>query len=190
MKIGLFFGSFNPIHIGHLIIANYILNETEVEKIWLIVSPLNPFKADASLLNEHYRLNLVKEAVLNDERIIASDVEFQLPKPSFSINTLAYLKENYPENKFSIIMGSDSFQNLHKWKNFEAIISNYKILIYRRQGFEIDNKLNAEIEILEFPLLGISSTEIRGLIKKGKSIRYLVSEKVREEIQRNHYYKE
>jgi nicotinate-nucleotide adenylyltransferase len=190
MKIGLFFGSFNPIHIGHLIIANHILNEAGVEKIWFIVSPLNPFKTDTFLLNEHDRLNLIKETVQGDVRIIASDIEFQLPKPSFTVNTLAHLKENYPENKFLIIMGSDSFQNLDKWKNFEAIIDNHKILIYQRPGFEIKNKINAEIEILNAPLLDISSTEIRKLIKKGKSIRYLVPEKAREEIEKNYYYKE
>jgi nicotinate-nucleotide adenylyltransferase len=189
MNIGLFFGSFNPVHIGHLIIANYILNETELEKIWFVVSPLNPFKKDSFLLNEYHRLKLIKDAVKGDERIIATDIEFQLPKPSFTINTLVWLRENYPNDKFSIIMGSDSFQNIHKWKNFEAIIGNYKILIYRRPGFEIGNKVNAEMEVLNAPLLGISSTEIRELIKKGKSICYLVPEKVRQEIEKNQYYK-
>jgi nicotinate-nucleotide adenylyltransferase len=189
MKIGLFFGSFNPIHIGHLIIANHILNETDLESIWLIISPQNPFKTESSLLSEHARLNLVKEAVKDDERIVVKDIEFQLPRPSFTINTLSWLKENYTDCKFSIIMGSDSFQSISKWKNFETIIHNYKIHIYRRPGFEIENKINAEMEILNAPLLGISSTEIRDLIKKGKSIRYLVPEKVRKEIEKNEYYK-
>ncbi len=189
MNIGLFFGSFNPVHIGHLIIANHTLNETELEKVWFIVSPQNPFKTGISLLNEHNRLNLVKQAIKEDERIIANDIEFQLPKPSFTINTLTWLKENYPQDKFAIIMGSDGFQNIHQWKNFEEIISNYKILIYRRPDFEVENKLNAEIETLNAPLLEISSTEIRELIKNGKSIRYLVPEKVMDEIEKNHYYK-
>lgn len=189
MNIGLFFGSFNPVHTGHLIIANHILNETDLKKIWIIISPLNPFKTDNSLLDEYTRLELVKVAIGNDKRLVASDVEFQLSKPSFTINTLNYLKGNYPENKFSIIMGSDSFQSLHLWKNFESIIRHYKILIYRRPGYEIEKRINAEIEILNAPLLNISSTEIRKLIKHSKSIRYLVPEKAREEIERNQFYK-
>jgi nicotinate-nucleotide adenylyltransferase len=188
MNVGLFFGSFNPVHTGHLIIANHILNEKDFKKIWFIVSPQNPFKTGSFLLNEYSRLNLVEKAIREDERIIANDIEFHLPKPSFTINTLARLKENYPQYKFSIIMGSDGFQNIHKWKNSEDIISNYKILIYRRPGFEVENKLNAEIEILNAPLLEISSTEIRDLITRGKSIRYLVPERVKEEIEKNHFY--
>jgi len=190
MNIGLFFGSFNPIHIGHLIIVNYILNETDLEKIWFVVSPLNPFKTDDLLLNEFHRFTLVKKAIEDDERMIASDVEFQLPRPSFTVNTLTRLKENYAGDRFSVIMGSDGFQNLDKWKNFETIINNYKILIYRRPGFEVENKINAEIEIVDAPLLNISSTEIRRLIKRRKSIRYLVPEKVREEITKRGYYNE
>jgi len=189
MKIGLFFGSFNPIHIGHLIIANYVLNESDLEKIWLIISPLNPFKTDKSLLDKNARLILAKAAVRRDKRIMASDIEFHLSKPSFTINTLSYLKKNHPDNEFSIIMGSDSFQNLQEWKDFESIINNYKILIYRRPGFEIENSINAEIEIMSAPHLNISSTEIRQLTRQGKSIRYLVPEKVRKEIERNQYYK-
>jgi nicotinate-nucleotide adenylyltransferase len=189
MDIGLFFGSFNPVHTGHLIIANHILNETGLEKIWLTISPLNPFKTDSSLLEEDARLDLIKAAIENDRRVVASDVEFQLSRPSFTINTLNYLKENYPENKFSIIMGSDSFRSLHLWKNFESIISRYKILIYRRPGYEVEKTINADIDILDAPLLGISSTEIRKLIKQDKSIRYLVPEKVRDEIERNQYYR-
>jgi len=189
MNIGLFFGSFNPVHTGHLIIASHILNETDLKKIWIIISPLNPFKTDNSLLDENARFELVKAAIENDKRFVASDVEFQLSKPSFTINTLNYLKENYSENKFSIIMGSDSFQNLHLWNNFESIIGENKILIYRRPGYEVENRINAEIEILNAPLLNISSTEIRKLIKQGKSIRYLVPEKVREEIEKNQYYR-
>src|SRR5258705_12497974 len=130
MKIGLFFGSFNPIHVGHLIIANHILNETAIQKLWLIVSPQNPLKKEGSLLKAYDRLHLVKIATENDQRIKVSDFEFNLPKPSYTINTLTYLKEKYPGNTFSIIMGSDSFQNLHNWKNFEVLIKNYQILIY------------------------------------------------------------
>jgi nicotinate-nucleotide adenylyltransferase len=141
MKIGLFFGSFNPIHIGHLIIANHILNETKLDKIWFVVSPVNPFKINSDLLDERARLFLVNAAIQNDERIAASDVEFQLSKPSFTINTLLFLKDAHPGHEFSIIMGSDNFRDIDKWRDYEGIISNYKILIYLRTGFEV--KINS-----------------------------------------------
>ena len=165
MKVGLYFGSFNPIHIGHLIIANHILNETELEKIWFVVSPQNPFKASDALLNEYDRLHLVRAAIEDDSRMKGSDIEFSLPKPSYTVHTLTYLKEKHPSHEFFIIMGSDSFQNLGKWKNSEVIISNYTIIIYKRPGFEVENKWNATIRILDAPLLEISATHIRGLIQ-------------------------
>lgn len=182
MKVGLYFGSFNPIHIGHLIIANHILNETELEKIWFVISPQNPFKASDALLNEYDRLHLVRAAIEDDPRLKASDIEFSLPKPSYTVHTLTYLKEKHPSHEFFIIMGSDSFQNLGKWKNSEVIISNYTIIIYKRPGFEVENKWNATTRLLDAPLLNISATHIRGLIQSGKSIKYLVPPKVEEEI--------
>lgn len=189
MKIGLYFGSFNPIHTGHLIIANHILNETELDKIWFIISPQNPFKNSDNLLNEYDRFHLVQKAIEDDTRLKASDIEFSLPKPSYTVHTLAYLGEKYPEHEFSIIMGSDSFQNLGKWKNAEVIVSNYPILVYKRPGFEIDNSLNARIKVMEAPLLEISATHIRELIKAGKSIKYLVPQSVEEEISAGGYFK-
>lgn len=189
MRIGLFFGSFNPIHTGHLIIANHILNEVKLDKIWFVVSPVNPFKINSDLLDETARLALVDLAVQNDERIDASDVEFQLSKPSFTINTLLFLRNAYPDHEFSIIMGSDNFHNLDKWKDYEKIIANYKLLIYLRTGFGVKNNLKADIEVMKAPILDLSSTEIRELIEKGKSIRYLVPEIVRMEIERKRYYK-
>src|SRR5215216_4014362 len=155
MKIGLYFGSFNPIHIGHLIIANHILNESNLEKIWFVISPLNPFKGSETLLNEYDRFHLVQKATENDSRLKASNIEFTLPKPSYTIHTLAYLKEKYPDHSFFIVMGSDSFQNLYKWKNAEIIIANYPIIIYKRPGFEIENKVKANIKIMKAPLLEI-----------------------------------
>jgi nicotinate-nucleotide adenylyltransferase len=189
MNIGLYFGSFNPIHVGHLIIANHILNESAVEKIWFVVSPQNPFKESANLMNEYDRLHLVQKAIEEDPRLKASDIEFSLPKPSYTVHTLAYLKEKYPEHHFQIIMGSDGFQNLGNWKNAEFIIENYPIIIYRRPGFEVHNTLNAKITIMDAPLLDISSTHIRELIRSGKSIRYLVPAAVEEEILASGFFK-
>lgn len=189
MKIGLYFGSFNPIHTGHLIIANHILNETDVEKIWFVVSPQNPLKTSATLLNEYDRLHLIRTAIENDNRLKASDIEFSLPKPSYTSHTLTYLSEKYPAHQFTIIMGSDSFQNLAKWKNPETIVNNYPIIIYRRPGFEINNELGADITIMDAPLLEISATHIREALQKGKSIKYLVLFSVEEEIEKSGFYK-
>jgi nicotinate-nucleotide adenylyltransferase len=189
MQIGLFFGSFNPIHTGHLIIANHILNETSLERIWFVVSPVNPFKINSDLLDERARLSLVNAAIQSDDRIAVSDAEFQLSKPSFTINALRFFKNAHPQHEFSIIMGSDNFNDLDKWKDYQAIISNYKILVYLRTGFDVKNKFDAHVNVLNAPILNISSTEIRQLIKGGKSIRYLVPEAVRKEIEKNGYYK-
>ena len=189
MKIGLYFGSFNPIHIGHLIIASHILNESDIQKIWFVVSPQNPFKITDNLLNEYDRFHLVQKAIDGDNRLKASDIEFSLPKPSYTVETLAYLKEKYHDHSFSIIMGSDSFQNLGKWKNAEVIIANYPIIIYKRPGFEIDNKWHASIQIMNAPLLEISATHIRELVKTGKSIKYLVPASVEDEISACRFFK-
>lgn len=189
MKIGLYFGSFNPIHVGHLIIANHILNETNLDKIWFVVSPLNPFKESDNLLNEYDRLHLVQKAIENDNRLKSSDIEFSLPRPSYTVHTLTYLKEKYPNYNFSIIMGSDSFQNLGNWKNADVIIREYPVIVYERPGFGIDNKLNAQLTIMKAPLLEISATHIRELIRSGKSIKFLVPPSVEEEILASGLYK-
>lgn len=189
MKIGLYFGSFNPIHVGHLIIAEHILNNAGLKQVWMVVSPQNPFKQSSSLLNEYDRLHLVQTAIESSNHIKASQVEFSLPKPSYTVDTLAYLKEKFPTYEFSIIMGSDSFCNLSKWKNYEAIIKHHSLYIYNRPGFIVDNIIGADIRILDAPLLEISSTHIRKLIKEKKSIRFLLPDKVMEEIEKNNYYK-
>lgn len=189
MKIGLYFGSFNPVHVGHLIIANHVVNNSDIEQLWFVVSPQNPFKQSSSLLNEYHRLHLIQSSIDGENKLKASSIEFNLPKPSYTVDTLAYLKEKYPQHSFFIVMGSDSFLNLSKWKNYEFIVENHPLYIYKREGFPIDNSLKAKIEILDAPLLQISSTHIRELIKQGKSIRYLVTDVVKEEIERNNYYK-
>ena len=190
MNICLYFGSFNPIHIGHLIIANHVLNETSINKVWFIVSPQNPFKESKTLLNEFDRLHLVRLATQDDNRIKCSDIEFNLPKPSFTSNTLTFLTEKYPEHQFSLIMGSDSYQNLDKWKNYETIINNYPVYVYKREGHEIKKTFDKEAVILNAPIIQISASQIREHIRSAKSIRYLVPEIVREEIESRKFYKQ
>ena len=190
MKIGLFFGSFNPIHHGHLMVASFIANHTDLQQIWLVVSPQNPHKTQTSLLNEYDRLHLAQLAIEDDAQIKVSDIEFKLPKPSYTIDTLTYLQEKYPQHQFYVIMGSDSFQNLPKWKNFEALIKNYQFIVYRRPGFEIIEDYGADMQYLEAPMLELSATLIRNNCKDGITIRYLVPEDVRLEIERNNYFKE
>lgn len=188
MNIGLYFGSFNPIHNGHLIIANFTVQNTDLDEVWLVVSPQNPFKKSAVLLNEQHRLSLVKIALEGEIKIKASNVEFKLPKPSYTSNTLVYLKEKYPKNTFSIIMGSDGFQNIDKWHNASYILKNHKIFIYKRPGFEINNSFGADISILDSPQIEISSSFIRKQISLKKSIRFYVPDSVKEEIEREGYY--
>ena len=189
MHIGLYFGSFNPIHIGHLIVANHIVENTEVDKVWFVVSPHNPLKDAHSLLNEYHRLHLVEIAIGDNTKFRASNVEFHLPKPSFTIDTLTYLVEKFPLEKFSIILGSDSFQNIHRWKNYENLVANYTFIVYNRPGFEIKETHGADITVMDAPLLQISSTYIRQQIKTGKSVRYLLPEPVYKYIDDNRYYK-
>jgi len=189
MKIGLYFGSFNPIHTGHLIVANTVLNCTNISKIWFIVSPQNPLKKISDLLDGSARLHLVKRATELDERMFVSDAEFNLPTPSYTYNTLKYFEDEFPENDFTLIMGSDSFSQLNLWKNYKEILQK-KIIVYQRPEFVIPAKLILpNIVIINTPLLNISATEIRILIKAGKSIRYLVPAAVIEEIERNNYYR-
>jgi len=191
MQIGLYFGSFNPIHHGHLLIAKYILENTNLDQVWFVVSPQNPLKHATTLLNEYQRLYLVNAAIEGEPDLKASDIEFRLPKPSYTVDTLAYLQEKYPAHQFSIIMGSDSFQNLPKWKNYEFILRNYPVYVYKRPEYEtLPNYPEAKkIVLLAAPLLPISATHIRKNIKEGKSIRYLVPDAVKEEIERNGYYR-
>lgn len=189
MKIGLYFGSFNPIHHGHLIIASHIINQGLVHQVWLVVSPQNPLKASPSLLNEFHRLHLTRLAIAEDDtHIKVSDVEFGLPKPSYTIDTLTYLSEKYPQHRFTVIMGSDSFQNLPKWKNYQLILDQYQVLVYIRPNHTMPEVLPKNVAVVKAPLLDISATYIRQCIQEKKSIRYLVPEPVRLEIEKAGYY--
>lgn len=189
MKIGLYFGSFNPIHIGHLIIANHVAYNTDLDKVWFVVSPHNPLKPSASLLNEHHRFHLVELAIKDAEKLRASNIEFSLPRPSFTIDTLTYLNEKFPTQEFVIIMGSDSFQNIARWKNYQQLLKFYPIYIYNRPGHPVTETYGADITILDAPMLDISSSVIRQFVKDGKSIRYLVTNDVEHYITENGYYK-
>jgi nicotinate-nucleotide adenylyltransferase len=189
MKIGLFFGSFNPVHHGHLIIAQHLINETSLEQVWMVVSPRNPFKQQTQLLDEYQRLHLVHMALDNNPKIKASDIEFHLPKPSYTIDTLIYLEEKYPKHSFSIIMGSDSLQNLSKWKNASILMEKYPVYVYTRPGFDTKNPGCKTINMLDAPLIEISATRVRELIKKNKSLRYLMPDSVIEEIDKCGYYR-
>ena len=187
MKIGLYFGSFNPVHTGHLIIASFVANNTDIEQVWLVISPQNPLKPQA-LLNEYQRKHLIDVAIEGESKLRTSTVEFTLPKPSYTIDTLIYLTEKNPEHTFTVIMGSDSYSNLNKWKNYKVILKDYNILVYTRPGFEVGDT-PPNVTVLQAPLLQISSTHIREMIRKKQSIRYLVPDVVKEEIEKGSYYR-
>ncbi len=188
MNIGLYFGSFNPIHVGHLIIASHVANNCDLDQIWFIVSPQNPLKKERLLINEHHRKHLIDLCIEGEKNLRTSNVEFKLPKPSYTIDTMTYLTENYPQYTFSIIMGSDSFTNIKRWKNYEVLLRNYEIYIYNRPGFKVKELPEAKLTRLQAPLLEISSTHIRELIHSRKSIKFLVPDVVKEEIEKHQYY--
>lgn len=189
MKIGLYFGSFNPVHVGHMIIANHMVSNTDLDIVWMVVSPHNPHKKKKTLANDYDRLHLLRLAIDEDQNIKASDIEFNLPKPSYTVDTMAFLKEKYPHHEFCLIMGGDNLATFHKWKNYEFLLSNYKIFVYKRPSFELPNYAEHEnIKIEEAPLLDISASYIRRLIKEKKSIKYLVPDKVYAYLQENPIY--
>lgn len=190
MNIGLYFGSFNPVHTGHLIIASYIANYTALDQVWFVISPQNPLKKNNTLLNENHRKHLVDLAIEGEKKLRSSNIEFKLPRPSYTIDTLTYLGDKYPQHIFSVIMGSDSFSNIKKWKNYQVLLSQYDIYIYKRPGYEVaPSAITDNIKIIEAPLLEISSTSIRDMISRQKSIRYWVPDIVKEEIEAQQYYK-
>lgn len=200
MRIGLYFGTFNPIHVGHLIIANAMAERDDLDQVWLVVTPQNPFKKNDNLLEDYHRLALVKTAIDDNIQLRASDIEFGLPKPSYTVDTLAHLKERYPKHEFSLIMGEDNLRSLHRWKNYEVILEKHKLFVYPRPltFAELENKMEpAKSEILKHknvlltdsPVMQISSTTIRKRVKNGLSIQYLVTDPVLKYMDEMNFYK-
>lgn len=191
MKVGLFFGTFNPVHIGHLIIADYFAQNTDVDQVWFVISPQSPFKQKSSLLDEKHRFYMVNIAVEDNPKLKASNIEFHLPKPGYTIDTLTYLKEKYPEHSFVLLMGSDNLESFPKWKNCEAILAEHALYVYKRPGFsETPVVLKGDIRVFDVPLLDISATYIRTKLKERKSVRYLVPETVWQYLQEMHFYQQ
>ena len=190
MKIGLFFGSFNPVHIGHLIIANYMATQTDLDRVWLVVSPQNPLKPKKTLARDHDRLHLVRLGIGDNPLLEVSNVEFGLPKPSYTVDTLAYLREKYPEREFALIMGGDNLASLHQWKNYEVLLANYDIYVYNRPSADLGERAtHPRVRIFEAPLLDISATYIRECLRNRKSVRYLVPDAVFEYLESSHLYR-
>ena len=189
-KIGLFFGSFNPIHVGHTIIANFMATHTDLKKVWLVVSPQNPLKQKNTLANDYERLHLVRLAIGDNLLLEACDIEFSLPKPSYTIDTLTYLKEKFPTKKFVLIMGGDNIATLNKWKNYEQILAQYEIYVYKRPNYELGELAShPSVSFFEAPVFDISATYIRNCIKEKKSVQYLVPDKVFEELEKSGLYR-
>lgn len=188
MRVGLFFGSFNPIHVGHLMLAQYMVNFADVDEVWLVVSPQNPFKQDVELADTQHRLNMARLAVGDNEKIKISEVELSLPKPSYTIDTLRALEKEYPEIEFSIIMGADNLMGLNRWKEAETLLSRYRIIVYPRPGYEAKELEGAHIEIVDAPQVDISSTQLRRWIGEGRSVLYFTNDKVIEYFSQNNLY--
>lgn len=189
MKTGLYFGSFNPIHIGHLAIANFMIEFTDLEQLWFVVSPQNPLKQKRSLLKDYHRLEMVRLAVEDDDRFRASDIEFKLPTPSYTIDTLAYLEEKNPGREFHLVMGADSLRTFHKWKHADLIVKNYHRLIYPRPNESMDKSPDLpNATMVNAPLMEISSSFIREAILDGKDVRHLVPAKAYQYMREMHFY--
>ncbi|MFT3794396.1 nicotinate (nicotinamide) nucleotide adenylyltransferase [Flavobacterium sp.] len=192
MKIGLYFGTFNPIHVGHLIIANHMAEFSGLEQIWMVVTPHNPHKQKDTLLGDNIRLELVYLATENFPKIKPSDIEFRLPQPNYTVHTLAHLQDKFPQHEFALIMGEDNLKSLHKWKNYEVILENHAIYVYPRldsQAENIEFQNHPKIHLIDAPVVEISSTFIRDSIKQKKNVRPLLPEKVWEYIDHNNLYR-
>lgn len=192
MKVGLFFGSFNPIHVGHLVIANHIVEYGDLDQVWFVVTPHSPFKKKSSLLDNYQRLEMVYRATKDYTKLKPSDIEFNLPQPNYTINTLVYLQEKYPDNTFALIMGEDNLKSFHKWKNFELILQNHNLYVYPRISsgtIETQFHDNLKVQFIDAPIMELSSTHIRKSIKEGKNIRPMLPEFVWEYLDEMNFYK-
>ena len=192
MKIGLYFGTFNPVHIGHLIIANHMVENSDLDEVWMIITPHSPFKKKSSLLDNHHRLEMVYRATENYEKIKPSDVEFKLPQPNYTVVTLAHISDTYPDKEFCLIMGEDNLKSFHKWKNHETILENHHIYVYPRLSestLEDQIKKHPKIHKVDAPVIQISSTMIRNGIKDKKNVLPLLSSKVWQYIDEMNFYK-
>jgi nicotinate-nucleotide adenylyltransferase len=192
MKIGLFFGSFNPIHVGHLIIANHLVEYSNLDKIWFVVTPHNPFKKKSSLLDNYQRLEMVYRATKDYDKLSPSDIEFNLPQPNYTINTLVHLEEKFPDNEFSLIMGEDNLKSFHKWKNYQLILENHEIFTYPRLSegtVETEFDGHKKIHHVKAPIIELSSTFIRKSIKVGKNVKPMLPEHVWEYLDEMNFYK-
>jgi nicotinate-nucleotide adenylyltransferase len=191
-RIGLFFGSFNPIHVGHLIIANHML-EAGLDKIWFVVSPHNPLKDKKTLLNTLHRIYMTNVAIEDNPKFMVSDIETKLEQPSYTVNTLTHLREKYPQHEFVLIMGEDNLASLPKWKNVEEILKHHSVIVYAREVSSIENKNeyynHPKIKLEQTPLINITSTQIREAIKRGKDVRYMVTEPVYRYLEEMKFYK-
>jgi len=190
MKIGLFFGSFNPVHIGHMVIAQYMAEFTDLEQVWLVVSPQNPLKPKATLLPDVHRLALVRQAIGYYRKLKASNIEFKLSRPSYTINTLAYLNEKHPQHTFALILGNDTLETFNKWKNYEQILAEHELYVYPRKGSTGGSLLrHKNVKVADAPLVEISASFIRNAIKNKKDVRYMIPEAVWEYIKEMNFYR-
>ena len=192
MKIGLYFGTFNPIHIGHLIIANHLAEYADLDQIWMVVTPHNPHKKKDTLLDDYHRLQMVHLATDDFPKIKPSAIEFKLPQPNYTVNTLAHLQEKFPENEFALIMGADNLNSFHKWKNYEVILQNHDIYVYPRIATAAENtaiKNHPKVHHIDAPIVEISATFIRENIKNKKNVTPLLPSKVWDYIDHNNFYK-
>jgi nicotinate-nucleotide adenylyltransferase len=190
MKIGLYFGSFNPIHSGHMVIAGYIAEFSDLKQVWMVVSPHNPLKPAGTLLQDYHRFHLVELGIGNNKKLKASKIEFELARPSYTVVTLAYLQDKYPTHEFALIMGADNLENLHKWKNFELILEHHDIYVYPRPNHDGGNlKDHPRVKWIDAPQMEISSSFIRKSIKEGKDVRYMMPETVADYIDEMNFYR-
>ncbi|MBT3646828.1 MAG: nicotinate-nucleotide adenylyltransferase [Flavobacteriales bacterium] len=198
-RVGLYFGTFNPIHVGHLIISNHMAQHASLDQVWFVVSPQNPLKPKASLLADYHRLTLVRIAIEDNNKLGVSNIEFDLPQPSYTIHTLVSLAERFPDHDFSIIMGEDNLNTFQKWKNYEQILEDYNLLVYPRVESDENLTVNTsapsefldhpKVTLIDAPLMKISASFIRKSIKEGKDVRYLLTEPVSKYIEEMHFYK-